>query len=60
MPLPTTAAVTIEPFEPRRRTAGANAPMLRVNRALGFQPVVTYQGWYLPFELTGRDAGPLH
>lgn len=30
--------------------AAANEPMLRINRALGFQPVVTYQGWYLPFE----------
>jgi hypothetical protein len=29
--------------------AAANEPMLRINRALGFQPVVTYQGWYLPF-----------
>jgi GNAT superfamily N-acetyltransferase len=29
--------------------AAANEPMLRINRALGFRPVVTYQGWYRPF-----------
>ena len=27
--------------------ASANAPMLRINRALGFRPVQTYRGWYL-------------
>jgi GNAT superfamily N-acetyltransferase len=30
--------------------ASANAPMLRINRALGFRPVQTYRGWYLPFD----------
>lgn len=30
--------------------ASANAPMLRINRALGFRPVQTYRGWHLPFE----------
>jgi GNAT superfamily N-acetyltransferase len=30
--------------------ASANEPMLRINRALGFQPVQTYRGWHLPFE----------
>jgi mycothiol synthase len=29
--------------------ASANEPMLNINRALGFTPVVTYQAWYLPF-----------
>lgn len=28
--------------------ASANAPMLRINRALGYRPAVTYQGWFLP------------
>lgn len=28
--------------------AAANAPMLRINRALGFHPVQRYQGWYRP------------
>jgi GNAT superfamily N-acetyltransferase len=30
--------------------AAANAPMLRINRELGFQPVQRYQAWYLPFD----------
>lgn len=30
--------------------ASANAPMLRINRALYFRPVQTYRAWYLPFE----------
>ncbi len=29
--------------------ASANAPMLRINRALGFRPAATFQGWFLPF-----------
>jgi len=28
--------------------ADSNEPMLRINRALGFQPVQRYQGWFLP------------
>lgn len=28
--------------------AAANEPMLRINRALGFRPVLRYQGWLLP------------
>lgn len=28
--------------------ASVNAPMLRINRALGFQPVLRFRGWYLP------------
>jgi mycothiol synthase len=28
--------------------ADSNAPMLRINRALGFEPVQRYQGWFLP------------
>lgn len=28
--------------------ASANEPMLRINRALGFEPVQRYQGWFLP------------
>lgn len=30
--------------------ASLNEPMLRINRALGFRPVQTYRGWYLPFD----------
>jgi len=28
--------------------ADSNEPMLRINRALGFEPVQRYQGWFLP------------
>ncbi len=28
--------------------ASANEPMLRINRALGYRPVQTYRGWFLP------------
>jgi GNAT superfamily N-acetyltransferase len=28
--------------------ASANEPMLRINRALGFEPVQRYHGWFLP------------
>ena len=28
--------------------ASSNEPMLRINRALGFEPVLRYQGWFLP------------
>ncbi len=28
--------------------ADSNAPMLRINRALGFQPVQRFRGWFLP------------
>jgi len=30
--------------------ADSNEPMLRINRALGFQPVQRYQGWFLPLD----------
>lgn len=30
--------------------ASANEPMLRINRALGFRPVLRYQGWFLPLD----------
>lgn len=30
--------------------ADSNEPMLRINRALGFEPVQRYQGWFLPLD----------
>jgi hypothetical protein len=30
--------------------ASANAPMLAINHALGYQPVQQFRAWYLPFD----------